>query len=153
MQGLFTTWNMFFFSSFISRYLQLSIFGLFTMWENRTGEIKYYVNYTNVYLEGKEVADWGNVFYVCILCPEQGVLSFPLSKQFRTPTAEDSSYPLSTYVNIDDSRVLKFTMPISFVLRAVKAIKNWWGGGTTWKWVSHVQFHVFRNKVRSGRHF
>ena len=60
-----------FFSSFISRYLRLSFFGLFTMCEYRTGEIKYYVNYTNVYtnytnvyLEGKEVANWGNVSHV-----------------------------------------------------------------------------------------
>ena len=77
-------------------YLRLSFFGLFTMCENRTGKIKYYVNYTNVYLEGKEVADWGNVLHVCILCPERGVLSLPLSKQFRTPTQSKAEHWLFT---------------------------------------------------------
>ena len=89
-------------------YLRLSFFGLSKMCENRTGEIRYYVNDIN--LERKEVANT-----VHVLCPEQA----NNSELQRLKT--DSSDPLSTYINIDGICVLKFSMSFSFILHAVKA--------------------------------
>ena len=46
--------------------------------------------------------------------------------------------------------VLKFATPFSFVLRAVNAIKNWWGKQLE---NGFHMYSVLRNKVTSGRHF
>ena len=153
MQELLTTWNMFFFLVLFG-YLRVSFFGLFTMCDNRTGEIKYYVNYTNVYLEGKEVADWGNVSHVCILCPERGVSSLPLSKQFRTPTqskAEDWLFRPSVYLckhwwqpcaEIYHAFLFRFACCQSNQKLVGEQLEN-----------GFHMYSVFRNKIRSGRYF